>query len=212
MSDQPRIRLINIHKIAGTPWSLSKSVRFPSSESDHKSEAINLPSTFKPKQITMGFGQRWQPKAYKESLKPTGNLYLPKGALNSSIGPIFNFKPKRKDDNGVPGPGSYDPIERSRKSSPRVSLKAKFKELTPAKCPSPGSYSPKYTQVFKKQFKEVGFGFGDREFMKNMETDSPAPNLYVLPSEFDKFEKGPRKKSALAIITAFSAVSASSCL
>lgn len=212
MSDQPRIRLINIHKVTGTPWSLSRSLRFPSSASDHKSEAVNLPSTFKPKPITMGFGKRWQPKAYTEALTPKGNLYLPKGALNSSTGPIFNFKPKRKDDNGVPGPGSYDPIGLPRKSSPKVTLKAKFTELTPAKCPCPGSYSPKYTQVFKKHYKDVGFGFGDRKFMKNVETESPPPNLYFIPSEFDKFDKRKNKNSTLNVLSAFSVLSASSCL
>lgn len=212
MSDQPRIRLINIHKVTGTPWSLSKSLRFPSSESGHKSEPIPLPSTFKPKPITMGFGTRWQPKAFLDTITPTGHLYLPKGALNSSTGPIFSFKPKRKDDNGVPGPGSYDPKRLPRKSSPKVSLKSKFKELSLSKCPSPVSYSPKYTQVFKKHYKDVGFGFGERNFMKNMETDSPGPNLYTLPSEFDRFNKGCKKESKLLVQGSFNVVSASSCL
>jgi len=212
MSDLPRIRLINIHKVSGTPWSLSKSLRFPSSESGHKSEAIPLPSSFKPKSITMGFGQRWQPKAYLDTLTPTGHLYLPKGGLNLSTGTIFSFKPKRKDDNGVPGPGSYNPKRLPLKSSQKVSLKSKFKELSPKKCPSPVSYSPKYTQVFRKHYKEVGFGFGERNFMRNMETDSPGPNLYTLPSEFDKVSKGCKKESRILVQGTFSAVSASSCL
>jgi hypothetical protein len=195
--ETPRVRLININKKNGTPWSLSKSIRFPSSESDHKSEVSSLRTSFESKSITMGFGKRWQPKAFTEEFSPNGSLYLLRGSLNSSLGPIFNKKPKRVDENGVPGPGSYDPIRQPSKNSPKVSLKSKYKDLTPVKCPSPISYSPKYTQVFKKQYKDVSFGFGDRNFLKNMETDSPGPNIYRLPSQFDKFDKTRQKNSRL---------------
>lgn len=195
LPETPRIRLINLTRVSGTPWSLSKSIRFPSSESDHKSEVNSLRTSFDIKPITMGFGKRWQPKAFMQEYSPNGNLYSLRGSFNSTLGPIFTKKPKRTDDNGVPGPGSYNPVVVVRNASPKISFKAKFKEFSPVKCPSPISYSPKYTQVFKKNFKEVGFGFGDRGFMKNMETDSPGPNIYKLPSQFDKFDRKSQRNS-----------------
>lgn len=186
MSYEGKQRLINATKVQGTPWSLSRSVRFPSSASKHTAEAICMPSTFARKSITMGLGGRWEPKILNES--PPPNFYNLSSSFNSPIGPILTNKPRRKDDNGIPGPGSYNISQTTGQNSPKFSLQSKYKELIPKKSPSPIAYSLNTSQVFHDRFKEIGFGFGDRDFLKNLEKNSPGPNEYIIPSRFDRFK------------------------
>ena len=196
MHYEGRLRLIEATKIRGTPWSLSKSLRFPSSESDHKSEASVLPSTIAHRTITMGFGSRWKPVPLKGSDSPPPNIYNLPSSFNSPIGPKITKKPIRKDDNGVPGPGSYNNTPKPRKNSPQFSFQSKFKELTPKKSPSPIAYSPQHFPTFRSTHKSISFGFGNRNFLTSCETDSPGPTAYNIPSKFDKYRNKKHGPSA----------------
>ena len=127
MSDEGRLRLITATKVDGTPWSLSKSLRFPSSESKHKAEPFQFPSTFASRSRAMGYGGRWEPTCLRGKDSPPPNAYNLPSTFNSTLGPILTQKPKRNDDNGVPGPGTYDVSRKPGSNSPRFSLQAKYK-------------------------------------------------------------------------------------
>lgn len=188
MDFKGRLRLTDLNKKKGTVWSLSKSVRFPSSESKHKSEPGILPSSFTKKSITMGFGGRWNFKPVQGADSPAANIYKLPSSFNSPVGPKLGKKPKRIDENGIPGPGTYNITQTPGKNSPKFSIQSKFKDFTPKKTPSPVAYFPTHIQSFRKTYWEIGFGYGTRIFLKNCETDSPGPG-YILPSKFDKFKK-----------------------
>ena len=67
-------------------------------------------------------------------------------------------------------------------------MQSKFREFIPKKSPSPVAYSLNTSQIFRSTHKDIGFGFGERNFLNNVETASPGPNSYILPSNFDKFK------------------------
>jgi hypothetical protein len=187
-----RIRLISVTRAKGSPWSLSKSVRFPSAEADHKAEAEYLHSSLESKPVTMGFGRRWEPLPAAEFETPSPCKYTVKDAFSTVKAPRLTSKPKRNDSNGVPGPGAYSPRVPRLWQPLSVSLKAKFRDVKPKKAPSPISYSPNHQNVFLSPFKNITFGVGDRPFMKYVETDSPGPSAYRLPSDFDKYRSKPK--------------------
>lgn len=187
MNNENRIRLVNIGKVNGT-WSLSKANRFPSAASDHKAEASYIPTSLVTRSVAISSGKRWALNITKDSETPLPNIYTLKGAIEKTKGRSFGHRISLKVDNGVPGPGSYN-ITLPQSKSPKFSLKSKHRDFTPIKSPSPYSYSPNHSITFKSTAWQVSFGFGDREFLKNPETDTPGPNAYRLPSQFDKYRK-----------------------
>ena len=143
----------------------------------------------------MGYGGRWQPEVRNKD-SPSPGAYEIRSSLNT--GHAMRYKepvPRNLESRqGMPGPGAYEIVQPIGKHAPKISFRARHVDVRYSESPSPHAYSPSLLPT--GAFRGIGFGFGGREFMKNVTSDSPGPGCYDLASIF---AATPKKKKLVSI-------------
>ena len=166
-------------------FSFPKASRFMFNKKQDDRQYVMLPSTLNRRGTSLGYGQRWQPDVHTKDI-PSPGTYEVRTSMHTSHGPRYkDATPKFLEGfDGVPGPGSYDFVQPIGKNAPKLSFRSKHYDIKYSCSPSPQAYSPKISQG--TAIKGTTFGYGQREFMRNMKNDSPGPGCYEFSSTFSK--------------------------
>lgn len=175
-------------------YSFAKASRFSKFIYKPSVDFVSLPSTLGRRGTSLGYGQRWQPDVRNKDTPSPGaydiNTILNSGHFGRHKDSISKNSEFKTDD--VPGPGSYDISEPIGKNAPKISFRGKHCEVKYPYSPSPQAYSP--SPSIQNSFRGTSFGFGGREFMKHVESDSPGPGCYDFTSTFHVSRKRKLKK------------------
>ena len=175
-----------------TGWSFSKESRFKSLKIPEESDFITPPSCLNQRATSIGFGERWKPmNSMGKDSPPPGSYNLP-STLNKDSGPRIvkaTVLPPVGHRHLTPGPGSYNATTPMGKHSPKYSFRGRDLSLKISNNPPPNAYHPNLTLTEFSAFKSIGFGYGNRAFLRKFNDETPGPGSYNIESDFDKSKK-----------------------
>ena len=159
--------------------------RFKAPKRNITPEFMNPVSTLSKRTCTFGIGIRKEIKNHTGKDSPSPGTYtLPSCFDKEKGGPVMiktnTLKKKIRDD--IPGPGTYNPHSPLGTRSLKFSFTSRNIKEKRCDSPPPNTYNPCFNLVTKANYKNIGFGIGDRS--KTPRNDSPGPGTYELPSIF----------------------------
>ncbi|OMJ71830.1 hypothetical protein SteCoe_29865 [Stentor coeruleus] len=177
------------HKRTST-YTFSRAVRFRVQKRPNNSEFISLPSTLDRRGTSQGFGGRWKPGISSRFESPAPGSYDIPTSFNMKIGPKFIKDNQLKNYESIdftPGPGTYEVAQPIGKHAPKFTFRAKVSREVYSQSPPPNAYAPASLET--SAFKNITFGIGERNFLKNFREDSPGPGSYEIQPECFKLPK-----------------------
>lgn len=164
-------------------WSFSKSDRFPSQPPVPYESLYTLPSSFKGRTTSLGFGSKWTAGNKTGSPSPAAytlpGSFSPLKAARKSFGSPLAKLPSARH---TPGVGDYNIGKTFGESSPHYTFRDKGIKTRMHKYASPQLYNPNTRLTEKTTYDNIGFGFGNRNFLTKF-NDSPGPAAYTIPSK-----------------------------
>lgn len=177
------------HKRTST-YTFSRAVRFRVQKRPDNAEFVALPSTLDRRGTSQGFGERWRPGVSTRFESPAPGSYDIPTSFNMKVGPkiIKDTQPKSYESiEFTPGPGTYEVVQPIGKHAPKFTFRAKVSREVYSQSPPPNAYAP--TSLTTSAFKNITFGIGERNFLKNSRQESPGPGSYEIQSECFKLPK-----------------------
>ena len=174
-----------------TGWSFAKDPRFKSSRKHQESDFIGPQSTLSPRSTSIGYRKRWKPGSAFAFETPSPDSYNIPSTFTKQKGPRImkeTLLPSITSRYGTPGPGAYDASSTIGRQSPKFSFRGRDNYVKTNASPSPNMYSPKNSLTENSAFKAIGFGYGDRTFMRGFLDGTPGPGSYNISSNFDKYK------------------------
>ena len=173
-------------------WTFSKEARFRSVKVTEESDFISPPSSLNPRSTSIGFGERWKPRNPMGNDSPPPGTYTLPSTFNKDLGPRIvraSILPLVGMRHLTPGPGAYETGSPMGKNSPKYSFRGRESMVKVSDNPPPNAYHPNSTLTEFGAFKNIGFGYGNRNFLRTQINDSPGPGSYNIESNFDKIKK-----------------------
>ena len=175
-----------------TTWSFSKETRFKPLKVPEESDFISPVSSLNQRSTSIGFGERWKPRNPMGNDSPPPGTYNLPSTLNKDTGPRIvraSLLPPVGHRHLTPGPGAYETMTCVGKNSPKYSFRGRERLARGNDNPPPNAYHPNSTLTEHGAFKNIGFGYGNRVFLRAHMNDTPGPGSYNIESNFDKIKK-----------------------